>query len=322
MPVGAPMDRLATDVLGPLPVTPRGNYYILLVTNHFTKWVEIFAIPDQTAVTCAEVILNEVISRFGCPLTIYSDQGKNYESQIFAELCKLLEIQKTRTSPGNPRGNGLAERFNRTMVKMIKSFLHSEQLDWDRHLGCLAGAYRSSVHDSTGVTPNMLILGREVQCPTDLIFGVHEHELCQNYGEYVSKLKERLQHAHDIVRAHLQTAQQRQKDQYDLKLKLQKYNVGDLVWLETDISQLDVAPKLHVLFEGPYMVYRKLSDLDYELYMVPKKFKLVHHNRLKPYDGLQKPAGYYSALAKLKKQNKSTYGVDQQWLPIFNFWFP
>ncbi len=97
-----------------------------------------------------------------------------------------------------------------------------------------------------------------------------------------------------------------------MKLKLQKYNVGDLVWLETDISQLDVAPKLHVLFEGPYMVYRKLSDLDYELYMVPKKFKLVHHNRLKPYDGLQKPAGYYSALAKLKKQNKSTNRVDQQ----------
>ena len=62
MPVGAPLDRLATDVLGPLPVTPRGNKYVLIVADHFTKWVEFFAIPDQTAETCANKICNEVIS--------------------------------------------------------------------------------------------------------------------------------------------------------------------------------------------------------------------------------------------------------------------
>ena len=61
MPVGAPLDRLPTDNLGPLPLTPRGNQYILLVTNHFTKWVEIFPVPYQRATTCAEVILNEVM---------------------------------------------------------------------------------------------------------------------------------------------------------------------------------------------------------------------------------------------------------------------
>ena len=109
MPVGVPMDRLATDILGPLPLTPRGNQYILLVTDYFTKWVEFFPVPDQTATTCAEVILNEVIARFGCPLNLHSDQGKNYESRVFAELCQLLEIRKTRTSPGNPRCNGQAE---------------------------------------------------------------------------------------------------------------------------------------------------------------------------------------------------------------------
>ena len=88
MPVGAPLDRLGTDFLGPLPLTPRGNRHILVVTDYFTKWVEIFAVPDQTAVTTAEVILNEVIARFGCPHEIHSDQGRNFESQIFAELCR------------------------------------------------------------------------------------------------------------------------------------------------------------------------------------------------------------------------------------------
>ena len=78
MLVGAPFDRLALDYLGPFPVTPRGNRYILVVMDQFSKWVEIFALPDQSAKRCAATILNEVISRFGTPLTIHSDQGRNF----------------------------------------------------------------------------------------------------------------------------------------------------------------------------------------------------------------------------------------------------
>ena len=90
MPVGAPMDRLATDILVSLQMTPRGNHYILLIIDHLTKQVESFVVPDQIVTTCAAVILNEVNARFGCPLSLYSDQQKNYESKIFAELCTLL----------------------------------------------------------------------------------------------------------------------------------------------------------------------------------------------------------------------------------------
>jgi hypothetical protein len=73
MKVGASLDRLATDILGPLPGTARGNKYIMVVTDHFTKWTAIFAIPDQTASTCADRLLNEVIARYGCPLMVHSD---------------------------------------------------------------------------------------------------------------------------------------------------------------------------------------------------------------------------------------------------------
>jgi transposase InsO family protein len=131
MPVGAPLVRIATDILGPLPITPRGNNYILVVTDYFTKWVEVFPVPDQTAVTCAQIILNDVICRFGCPLSIHSDQGRNYESQVFQELCEILEIRKTRTTPRNPKCNGQVERFNRSLLSMIKSFLRGEQTNWD-----------------------------------------------------------------------------------------------------------------------------------------------------------------------------------------------
>lgn len=171
MQVGAPMDRVATDLLGPLPVTPRGNRYILTMTDYFTKWVEVIPVPDQTAVTCANVMLNEFICRYGCPLAIHSDQGRCYESEIFQQLCELFEVRKTRTSPRNPKCNGQVERFNRTLLGMIKSYIRGEQRDWDLYLGCLSGAYRATQHESTGLTPNLLMLGREVRLPSDVTQG-------------------------------------------------------------------------------------------------------------------------------------------------------
>ena len=100
MPVGGPLDRVATDIMGPLPKSAKGNTHILVATDHFMKWVEILPIPDTTAETCADYLLNEVFARFGTPVMIHSDQGSNYESKVIADLCHLLDIRKTRTSPG------------------------------------------------------------------------------------------------------------------------------------------------------------------------------------------------------------------------------
>jgi transposase InsO family protein len=223
MATGAPMDRLATDILGPLPETARGNKYILLVTDHFSKWVEIFPVPDQTAVTCARVILMEVISRFGCPLSMHTDQGRNYERALFAELCRLLDIKKTRTTARNPRCNGQAERFNRTLLRMIKAYLKGEQEDWDLHLGCLAAAYRTTPHDSTTLTPNLIVLGREVRLPAELVYGHKTSpsgEQVSSYGEYVEFLRERMHTAHVIARKHLGVSATRQKATYDKNVSL------------------------------------------------------------------------------------------------------
>ena len=89
-------------MLGPFPESTQGNKYVLAVTDYFTKWVKICAIPDKSTVTHGGVILNEVITGFGCPYDIHSDQGCNYKSAIFSELCQLLEIQKTRTPQTSP----------------------------------------------------------------------------------------------------------------------------------------------------------------------------------------------------------------------------
>ena len=84
--VGSPMERIAIYVLGPLPITETGNKYILIVADYFTKWVEAYPMPNQEATTVAELLVREFISRFGVPLLIHSDQSRNFESELFAEM--------------------------------------------------------------------------------------------------------------------------------------------------------------------------------------------------------------------------------------------
>ena len=298
------MDRLSTDFLGPFPETPRGNKYILVVTDIFSKWVEIFAVPDQSAQTTARVILNEVIARYGCPYDLLSDQGRNYESLIFSELCKLLEIRKVRTSVANPKCNGQAERFNRTLLQMIKSFLRGQQEQWDENLGCLAAAYRMSPHASTTFTPNMLMLGREVRQPIELITGskTSENSVVKEYPEYVSKLLERLQKAHEIARTYLQVRAQRQKQDYDAKSTINSFKTKDWVWYASEFKQLHTVPKLRSPYAGPFMVIKQIGDLNYLLQLDDKgSKKLVHHNKLKPYLGSKLPNYAKAALRNITR---------------------
>ena len=291
--VGAPGDCIATDYIGPLPVTERGNRYILVFTDHFSKNVEVIPVCDMTAEVCADKLLNEIISRWGCPLSIHSDQGRTYESRVFRELCRMLEVRKTRTSVRNPRGNGQVERFNRTLLRMIRAYLCGEQREWDLHLGCIAGAYRATPNEATRMTPNLLTMGREVRLPGELVFGstnTYDGEEITTYGEYVDVVRARMQHAHEVARKHMSSAAKRSKDLYDTKVAFNRYNVGDVVWYLMEVKKLGVAPKLEYCFEGPYVIKRKISELDFVLQVDRAGTeKPVHHNKLKPYEGKNLP---------------------------------
>ncbi len=299
MSVGAPLDRLATDILGPLPVTAHGNKYILVVTDYFSKWVEIFAIPNQTAEVCANLILNEVIARYGCPLELHSDQGRNYQSKILKDLCTLLEIRKTRTTPRHPEGNGQVERFNKTLLTMIRSYI-KDQRDWDLNLGCLAGAYRATVHESTGFSPNMLMLGRDVYMPGDIINPCNHDD--PTYVEYVEKLRDRLQTSHELARQKLKQKTCIRKDHYDGKQPFHVYQTGDLIWYLAEDRYEGLCPKLQPLYKGPYLMLHQYNNLTYLIQTNAKgSQKVVHYNKLKPYQGNQKLRWRNSALKSFTK---------------------
>jgi len=103
---GEPWERLGIDVTGPHPTSSKGNIYILTIIDHFTKWAEMFPMKNQEAATVAKIMFDHIICVHGCPLQILSDRGTNFESQLFSELCKLLAVDKIRTTAYQPSRTG------------------------------------------------------------------------------------------------------------------------------------------------------------------------------------------------------------------------
>ncbi|CAC5405922.1 unnamed protein product [Mytilus coruscus] len=171
--VGAPMERVALDIIGPFPLSKKGNKYALIVSDYFTRWAEGYPMPDMETKTIIDNFANNFVCIFGVPRQIHTDQGRQFESALFKELCTRLCIDKTRTTPYRPQSDGLVERLNRSLEEILSKYICSNQKDWDEQLPWAFMAYRSSVHESTKFSPCKLMLGREIELPIDLIYGPH-----------------------------------------------------------------------------------------------------------------------------------------------------
>lgn len=297
---GAPWDVVAIDFTGPFPVTERGNRYILVVTDHFSKYTEVIPVPNQTAEECATRLVHDVIARWGVPITIHSDQGSAFESQLFKELCTLFQMKKTRTSARHPRANGQVERFNRSLLKMVRAYLVGEQNTWDENLGCLAGAYNSTPHEATKMSPNLLVLGREIRMPADLLYTHREPDVSMSYVECVLDIQDRMHHAHELARKYLQKSACRSKEIYDSRMLFYEYQVGDAVWCLHETRKVGVSEKLTRAFDGPFLVVEKRSPINFVVKMTKDgQTRLVHHDKLKPYKGTNVPSWIHAARRKL-----------------------
>lgn len=285
--VGAPMERVAVDVMGPFPRTDRGNRYVLVAMDYFTKWPEAYAIPDQEAVTVADALVEGMFSRFGAAEVIHSDQGRTFESGVFSAMCERLGMQKTWTTPLRPQSDGLVERFNRTLAKQLAILTGEHQRDWDMHLPLVLMAYRSAVQDSTSCTPALLMLGRELRTPVEMVFGKPPDTPVAPAGpEYARRLQDRMESAHAFARDQMQKAGVRQKRNYDLRSKGRDFRPGELVWVYSPKRRKGRCPKLDCHWQGPCEVLEKLSEVVYRVQLPPRGRRVaLHRDRLAPYRG-------------------------------------
>ncbi|CAG2252698.1 unnamed protein product [Mytilus edulis] len=169
-------------------------------------------------------------------------------------ISNRFNIDKTRTSPLHPQSDGMVERLNRTIEDILSKFIGKDQKDWDTHLSVAMMAYRTSVHESTGFSPSMLMFGREIELPIDLIYGPHPQteNITDCSNEYLEKLQSNIFRVHNLARDKNDCSSDRQKRQYDHKINARKYSVGDVVWVLTPTNKRD---------------------------------RVLHHDRLKPFIG-------------------------------------
>ncbi|CAC5404175.1 unnamed protein product [Mytilus coruscus] len=286
--VGAPLERVAMDLVGPFPLSYRGNKYALVVSDYFIKWAEGYPLPDMEAQTVADSFIKNFICRFGIPRQIHTDQGRQFESKLFKELCEKLRIHKTRTTAFRPQSDGLVERLNRSLENIISKYVGKNQRDWDEQLPWALMAYRSSEHETTKLSPCMLMLGREIELPIDLIYGQRDEfpNETETTNAYVQKVQTLIWDVQQKARKNIITASNRQKRQYDLRANQNSYKVGDSVWLNILARVKHISPKLQKQWDGPYIITEVISDVIYRIQKSPNsKFQVVHHDRLKRFYG-------------------------------------
>jgi len=259
---GCPFEMISVDITEPHPKSNRGNECMVTVIDDFSKWAEAFAVRNHTAPTVAKVLVDQVFSRWGTPCRLLVDNGPEFRSELFSEVCKLLEVDKLHTTPYHPQTNGCIERFHLTLNRMLGKVIADNQKDWDSHLSAVLSAYRASKHESTGFTPYELVTGQKPRMPIDIVLGdvSADRPRHENYTEYVEDLRERLTKSHQIAREHLVVAADRRKQECDLKVKPRSFEIGEKIWYLYPRRYTAKSPKLQRHYTGPYQVVREHSD--------------------------------------------------------------
>ena len=152
-----PWQMVAVDILE-VPVSRHNNRYLLVIQDYMTKWADAIPIPNQTA-SRITVELTKIFSCYGIPEISHSDQGRNFESTILLQTLEVFGVNKSHTTTYHPAGDGLVERFNRSVLQMLRAYVQRHN-DWEQYLPLVLYVYRTAVHSSTGVTPFELMFGR------------------------------------------------------------------------------------------------------------------------------------------------------------------
>ena len=283
--VGALGERVASDIMGPFSETDSGNRYIVVFIDYFSKYADAAPMADMTAQSVADAFLERWISYFGIPKELHTDQGTQYEGELMLNLCKLLGIAKTRTTPLRPQGDGLAEKLNKTLCDMLNCVRLEHPFSWDTLLPMVTLAYNSSQQESIQETPHMMVFGKEATLPISLLAPPLESEQdeAKSAPDYVLQKQKHMEQVHHMAREHLHGAAMKQQASYNNRLLVKEYKVGDLVYYWYPVKGAHTPKEAFYKWLGPYVVIKQLSETVYRIQKTPRsKSFVVNHDKLKP----------------------------------------
>ncbi|KAL0152304.1 hypothetical protein M9458_052027 [Cirrhinus mrigala] len=289
-----PNDILAVDftVLEP---TSSGIENVLVMTDVFSKHTLAVPTRDQRAETVAQALVTEWFYRFGVPCRLHSDQGRNFESRLIYQLCNFYGVEKSRTTPYHPAGNGQCERFNRTLHNLLRTLPVSRKRDWETCLPQVVFSYNSTPHQATGEIPHFLMFGQEPRLPIDFLLGKDLQPTEGSVHDWVLEHQTRLQVAFAGAREQFQVMADRRKAQHDQHVRDEPLVEGQLVYLR------------EYGVRGRHKIQDLWSPVVYQVTRAPKEGGVVY--TIAPVNDLAKVRNVHRSLLK-NRVCKETVAVD------------
>ncbi|KAL7833117.1 hypothetical protein SRHO_G00301350 [Serrasalmus rhombeus] len=251
----APLELICVDFLT-VEKSKGGFENILVVTDHFSRWAQSYPTKDQRTETVAKVLWRNFFCKFGFPAKFHADQGRNFESTVVKELCRLTGTLKTHTSPYHPQGNGTTERFNRTLMNLLGTLPPQSKTHWHEYIDALTHAYNCTRHVSTGYTRYYQMFGRHPRLPIDLVFGLAPTTDYCEHSEYAKTLHDSLKYPCEQANLASRHSKDTQKKNYDAKAKVRRFTPGDRVLIK--VCHTETRQKLGDKWEPkPYLVIKK-----------------------------------------------------------------
>ena len=257
-----PFQQVHIDLAGPLVRTNKGNKYIVVMIDAFSRYVELDAIPDKTTATVANSFFQKIVCRHGCPERLCSDRGREFNS-VMKRLCEIMKVKKIFTTAYNPEGNSPAERLVGFVKQSLRIFTENRIREWDTYLAPCAFVYINHPIEAIGTSPFELIFGRVPNVPADILHG--EEPLRLDNEQYSINLKERLRIANEYSQEVQRKVKERESARYNEKHKETDVKVGDWVTMYRPETKKGMPKKLLRQNRGPFKVITKLRNGNFEV---------------------------------------------------------
>jgi len=301
---GNPFEYIAMDLLS-LPVSYLGNKYAMVVMDYHSRYAMVAPLKTKEASEVAQTLLEKVIMVYGPPQKLLTDNGGEFKNKIMQQLCQSLKIKKKFTSPYNPQADGMVERFNRTLVRMLACYIEPNQRNWDLVLPMMVYAYNTTSCSAHGLSPFEIVFGRKANSSMD-IDGVGDQE---STGGYDKDIK-------DYVNFLTAEGKQKQRSNADKKRREPpQYKPGDVIWISSHVKLEDGARrKLRRLWKGPCVVIKMAGDVNVRVKEIASNHPnfVVHVDGTKPFKLAGKTANVHWAVEKIQPDKEVVSDTDDE----------
>ena len=254
-----PWERVSMDTLGGLATTEKGNKYLLVVIDTFTRYCELIPISDKSAATVSLAFKIRIIDRYGCPKYLVTDNGGEFNNAMMDKLCELYRISHCNILPHHPASNGLAERLNRKIISHLTANINFQHDNWDDCMSDVQSSLNASYHKSIRETPHFALFGYDKVLPYEIWTAVRSTRYASD--DPVGDRFRQTQLIHQRIASDLQRETDVFVDEANRRSRATPDLVGNLVMLRNFTRTNKTEPR----YIGPYRVLEHVTGHRYKL---------------------------------------------------------